>query len=207
MAAQTLWKENRVLSGKNSIAENDAGQRPGRSSACRVRAPERGSACTRFRVPTLSAHFIVRSGFYNFCRLSGGAKMGQAQPRKVETIFGIQKGSCRTLTQSAPKTHACLYRFVVSNQGRIRKPLGPQPTRGALGLGYSRGSGSASGEGAFRGGARSARVSAPRRGQVRDTLYPLERQVAASAAPPREARPGGNALRVLRLHPSCPGTR
>lgn len=48
---------------------------------------------------------------------------------------------------------------------------------------------------------------APRRGQVRDTLYPLERQVAASAAPPREARRSGNALRVLRLRPNCPGTR
>lgn len=59
----------------------------------------------------------------------------------------------------------------------------------ALGLRRGRGSGSASGEGAFRGGGVPGRgevrtVSALRRGQVRDTLYPLERQVAPRAAAP-----------------------
>lgn len=112
LATQTLWKENRFLSRRNSIAENDPGQRP-HEAACRVSGPrQRWSPDTRF--PSSNAVRplpIVHSRFYNFCRLLGGAKMSRAQARKVETIFGIQKGSCRTRTQSAPKRHACLYRF------------------------------------------------------------------------------------------------
>lgn len=162
---------------------------------CRL-PPETPRPAARSAVPPTGAHSPnalrppppVRARFYNFCRLLGGANRSPARPRKVETIFGIQKGSCRTRTPPAPASAD----LRAPRQRRVRNPGGR--TRPAPGRGRPPG----------RGEVRTG--SAPRRGQVRDTLHPPERQVAARAAAPREARPGGNAPSPGRT-PSRPGTR
>lgn len=63
---------------------------------------EEGDLSTYFvlRVPTLTAHFLNSS--VSILQLSQALRRCQKSPgsaKKVETIFGIQKGSCGTRTQ------------------------------------------------------------------------------------------------------------
>ena len=167
LAAQSLWKENPFLflEGAALLRRAPAPEprpRPAQSIR-RAGAPGAGSQSSSAVRPLPTVH----SRFYNFCRLLGGAKMSPARPRKVETIFGIQKGSCRTRTQSAPKTHACPYRsgeFVI--RGASGKLQAGGPLR-RIGLGCGRGSGSASGEGASREGRGRHGVCAAQRPSAR----------------------------------------
>lgn len=50
------------------------------------------------KVRTLTAHFLNSSlKILQLLQALQRCQRNLAQPRKVETIFGIQKGSCRTL--------------------------------------------------------------------------------------------------------------